>query len=116
MSSSPGQNRQVIEPLRQRAAKALMLVPISLYRLTLSPLVGANCRHLPTCSDYAREAIETNGAWRGGWLTLARLCRCHPWGSEGFDPVPDIRDEHHPFAPWHYGRWRMPGDRTVKSG
>ena len=59
--------------LGQRAAKALLLAPIMAYRYTFSPLVGANCRHLPTCSDYAREAIETNGAWKGGWLTLARL-------------------------------------------
>jgi hypothetical protein len=102
--------------LLARAAKAPLLGAIALYRLTLSSLAGANCRHLPTCSDYAREAIETNGAWRGGWLTLARLCRCHPWGSEGFDPVPDIRAEHHPLAPWRYGRWTMPRDRTVKSG
>ena len=73
-------------------ARAPFLAAIALYRVTLSPLIGANCRHLPTCSDYAREAIETNGAWKGGWLTLARLCRCHPWGSHGFDPAPDLID------------------------
>ncbi len=88
-------------------AKALLLAPIMAYRYTLSPLVGANCRHLPTCSDYAREAIERNGAWKGGWLTLARLCRCHPWGSHGFDPVPDLTHEQHRLAPWRYGRWRL---------
>ena len=90
-----------------RVAKAPLLGAIALYRVTLSPLVGANCRHLPTCSDYAREAIDTNGAWKGGWLTLSRLCRCHPRGSHGFDPVPDLRDEHHHFAPWRYGRWTV---------
>jgi putative membrane protein insertion efficiency factor len=95
------------ETLGQRAAKALMLAPIMAYRYSFSALVGAHCRHLPTCSDYAREAIDTNGAWRGGWLTLARLCRCHPWGSEGLDPVPDLRHERHLFAPWRYGRWRL---------
>ena len=99
--------------LMSQFAKALMLAPISLYRMTLSPLVGVNCRHLPTCSDYAREAVETNGAWRGGWLTLARLCRCHPWGSHGLDPVPDLRGEHHPLAPWRYGRWRGPSEKSV---
>jgi uncharacterized protein len=93
-------------PLGSRIAKALMLAPIVAYRWILSPLLGVNCRHLPSCSDYAREAIDTNGAWKGGWLALSRLCRCHPWGSHGFDPVPDLRDEHHPFAPWRYGRWR----------
>jgi putative membrane protein insertion efficiency factor len=91
-----------------RIAKAAMLAPIALYRLTLSPLIGAHCRHLPSCSDYARGAIELNGAWRGGWLTLARLCRCHPWGSHGYDPVPDLRGERHRCAPWRYGRWRGP--------
>jgi putative membrane protein insertion efficiency factor len=97
--------------LGTRFAKAIMLAPIAAYRWTIAPLLGVNCRHLPTCSDYAREAIEINGAWKGGWLTLARLCRCHPWGSHGLDPVPDLKGEHHTFAPWRYGRWRInPGD------
>jgi putative membrane protein insertion efficiency factor len=103
-------------PLGSRIAKAMLLGPIALYRLTLSPLIGVNCRHMPSCSDYAREAIGTNGAWKGSWLALARLCRCHPWGSHGFDPVPDLASEHHPFAPWRYGRWRGPRDNEVKSG
>jgi putative membrane protein insertion efficiency factor len=93
--------------LSRRMAKAVMLTPILAYRYTLSPLVGAPCRHLPTCSDYAREAIEKNGAWKGGWLAFARLCRCQPLGSHGLDPVPDVRQERHPFAPWRYGRWRL---------
>jgi putative membrane protein insertion efficiency factor len=104
------------EPLSARIARKMMLVPIALYRWTLSPLLGVNCRYLPSCADYAREAIETNGAWRGGWLALARLCRCHSWGSHGFDPVPDVRAEHHPLAPWRYGRWTGPRDSKVKSG
>ncbi|ODR94576.1 membrane protein insertion efficiency factor [Methyloceanibacter stevinii] len=91
----------------RQIAKAVMLAPIMAYRYTFSALVGAHCRHLPTCSDYAREAIDLNGAWIGGWLTLARLCRCNPWGSHGHDPVPDIRAERHPFAPWRYGRWHL---------
>jgi hypothetical protein len=95
-------------PLGGRVAKGLLLAPIALYRLTVSPLLGVNCRHLPSCSDYAREAIERNGAWKGSWLTLARLCRCHPWGSHGHDPVPDLSEEHHPVTPWRYGRWRLP--------
>jgi uncharacterized protein len=71
-----------------------------------SPSNRTGARHQPTCSEYALEAIDTNGAWRGFWLVLSRLSRCHPWGSRGHDPVPDIRAEHHPFAPWRYGRWR----------
>ena len=91
----------------KRLASAPLLASIFIYRWTISPLLGVNCRYLPTCSDYAREAIETNGAWKGGWLTLARMCRCHPLGSHGFDPVPDLRQERHLFAPWRYGRWRL---------
>src|SRR5712691_9960811 len=61
---------------------------IWIYRHTLSPLVGYNCRHLPTCSVYADEAIERFGLWGGGWMTLARLLRCQPWGTSGIDNVP----------------------------
>lgn len=58
------------------------------YRLVLSPLIGPRCRYLPTCSEYALEALAVHGAWRGGWLALRRLLRCHPWGGSGLDPVP----------------------------
>ena len=91
--------------LAARLARAALKLPIHLYRYVISPLIGPRCRHLPTCSQYALEAIDKNGAWKGGWLTLSRLLRCHPWGTDGFDPVPDIRGERHPFAPWRYGRW-----------
>lgn len=49
------------------------------------------CRHIPSCSVYGREAVQTHGGIRGSWLILRRLGRCHPWGTEGFDPVPDRR-------------------------
>lgn len=58
------------------------------YRWTLSPFVGWHCRFQPTCSAYALEALERHGAIVGGWLTLRRLLRCHPWGGWGYDPVP----------------------------
>ena len=90
--------------------KTVLLGLLRAYQYALRPLLGANCRFYPSCSDYAREAIETNGAWKGAWLTLARLCRCHPWGSHGFDPVPDLKGVLHPFAPWRYGRWRINSD------
>jgi putative membrane protein insertion efficiency factor len=61
---------------------------IWLYRHTVSVLIGRQCRFLPTCSDYADEALRRHGAWRGGWLALKRIARCHPWGGSGFDPVP----------------------------
>jgi putative membrane protein insertion efficiency factor len=89
-----------------RAARAIVKAPVHAYRWTVKPWLGWECRHLPTCSEYALEAIDLNGAWRGGWLALARLSRCHPWGTSGYDPVPDIRQARHPLAPWRYGRWR----------
>jgi putative membrane protein insertion efficiency factor len=58
------------------------------YKLTLSPWFGRQCRFLPTCSDYAEEALIAHGPIKGGALTVRRLCRCHPWGGSGFDPVP----------------------------
>ena len=67
--------------------KALMLGTIRLYQLTLSPWVGRECRYLPTCSNYAIEAIKLHGAVKGGWLMLMRLARCHPLGGRGYDPV-----------------------------
>jgi putative membrane protein insertion efficiency factor len=99
--------------LLRQTAKVAASTPIHVYRWTLKPLLGLECRHLPTCSEYALEAIERNGAWRGGWLTAARLCRCHPWGTHGFDPVPELGERHHPLAPWRYGVWRWHG-RVVR--
>ena len=94
------------QSLGSRVAKALLKGPIYVYRYTFKPLVGWQCRHWPTCSEYALQAIELNGAWRGFWLTLSRFVRCGPGGTHGVDPVPDIRNSRHPFAPWRYGRWR----------
>lgn len=62
---------------------------IWLYRLTLGPLLGPRCRFLPTCSEYALEALERHGALRGSKLAAQRLFRCHPWGGAGYDPVPE---------------------------
>ena len=58
------------------------------YKLTLSPLIGRQCRFLPTCSDYAAEALVMHGPWKGARLAASRLCRCNPWGGSGYDPVP----------------------------
>ncbi|HUG98914.1 MAG TPA: membrane protein insertion efficiency factor YidD [Gammaproteobacteria bacterium] len=61
------------------------------YQLLLSPLLGNNCRFHPTCSEFAVEAIRTQGFARGLWLALRRIGRCHPWGGAGHDPVPPRR-------------------------
>jgi putative membrane protein insertion efficiency factor len=66
----------------------VLLALIRLYQLTLSALIGRHCRHLPSCSAYAAEAIMRHGAWAGFWLALFRVGRCHPWGTHGFEPVP----------------------------
>lgn len=99
-----------------RAAAFALKVPVHIYRWTFKPLVGWRCRHLPTCSDYALEAIDRNGAWRGGWLTLSRLTRCRPGGTSGYDPVPDICCERHRLAPWRYGRWTGRHMKPVEAG
>lgn len=92
-----------------RLPRLLLKAPVHIYRWTLRPLVGWRCRHMPTCSEYALEAIEKNGAWKGGWLTLARLVRCRPGGSSGYDPVPDLTTVREPlWRAWAYGRWRGP--------
>lgn len=70
--------------------KTILLGTIRLYQLTLSALIGRRCRYLPTCSEYASDAIRRHGAGRGLALGVARACRCHPWGRSGFDPVPEI--------------------------
>ena len=69
-------------------AAHILALPVRAYRLILSPWVGHNCRYYPTCSAYALEALRVHGAIRGGWLTLRRIARCHPWGGSGLDPVP----------------------------
>jgi uncharacterized protein len=81
------------------------------YRLTLSPLIGFHCRHLPTCSQYSDEALERFGLWAGGWMTLARLLRCQPWGTAGLDFVPTaLPAGARWYLPWRYGRWRSVND------
>ena len=67
---------------------------VALYRLAISPWLGNNCRFEPSCSAYAMEALRVHGAFRGTWLTLQRIGRCHPWGGSGYDPVPG--KEHDP--------------------
>jgi len=68
--------------------KTIFLALIRAYQYALRPMLGSNCRFYPSCSDYAREAIERHGALRGLWLAVRRVARCHPYHPGGFDPVP----------------------------
>ncbi len=68
--------------------KTIFLALIRAYQYLLRPMLGSNCRFYPSCSDYAREAIEKHGALRGLWLAVRRVSRCHPYHPGGFDPVP----------------------------
>jgi putative membrane protein insertion efficiency factor len=58
------------------------------YQLFVSPILAPSCRYYPSCSNYAAEAVAEHGPWRGAWLAMRRLLRCHPWGGSGYDPVP----------------------------
>jgi uncharacterized protein len=101
---------------RKGIAVAFARALIAGYRLTLSPLIGYNCRHLPTCSQYADEAIARHGFWAGGWMTLARLLRCQPLGTSGLDFVPMMPPEQARwYLPWQYGRWRGVNDHPNES-
>jgi putative membrane protein insertion efficiency factor len=75
----------------QRLSVLVLQVLIRVYQLLLSPLLPPSCRYLPSCSDYAVEAIGRHGAIVGVGLAARRLVRCHPWGSSGYDPVPEPR-------------------------
>ena len=68
--------------------KALLLGLIAVYRYAISPMLGRKCRFMPSCSEYASEAIHRHGSVRGSWLALRRVLRCHPWNPGGYDPVP----------------------------
>ncbi len=66
----------------------IFIIPIKLYQILLSPLLGQSCRYFPTCSQYTIEAIDKYGPIKGIWLGAKRISRCHPWGGSGHDPVP----------------------------
>lgn len=72
----------------KRVLSFVLLLPIYFYRLCISPLTPPSCRFTPTCSAYAIEAIKKHGPFKGLYLTVRRILRCHPWGGSGYDPVP----------------------------
>ncbi len=80
------------ESMVRRGFRHLLMSLVRGYQLLLSPFLGGRCRHLPSCSAYALEALQRHGPVRGSWLTVKRLGRCHPWGTSGYDPVPSPVD------------------------
>ena len=89
----PDQQRPAPHPLpgyreRQKtAASRALIFLVLLYRATLGRLLGGHCRYVPSCSQYAIDAVTKYGAWRGSWRAAKRVCRCHPWGGGGYDPA-----------------------------
>ena len=71
-----------------RLLSFVLVIPIKVYQILISPLIGPNCRYHPTCSQYSIEAINKHGPFKGTWLAIKRISSCHPWGGSGHDPVP----------------------------
>jgi len=70
-----------------------LLIIIRGYQLIISPLLGSNCRFMPTCSEYAMESLRSHGLIKGSYLTIKRIGKCHPWGGHGYDPIPTKKVE-----------------------
>lgn len=79
--------RRLLNGCKRAAAFPLILL-VKIYQYCISPFTPPSCRFTPTCSQYAVEALRKYGPIKGGWLTIKRLSRCHPWGGSGYDPVP----------------------------
>jgi hypothetical protein len=98
---------------QSKPVASLLRLPVQGYGYTLSSLMGRTCRHLPTCSEYMDEALRRHGAWAGGWIGFARLCRCRPGpgGTSGLDVVSEkLREDGRWYRPWKYGNWRSVRD------
>ncbi len=95
-------------PLYARLTRGVAHILIRSYQLTLSSIMGRQCRYLPTCSEYTDEAIQRHGLWAGGWMGFARICRCRPGGASGYDPVPERGARGKPYFPWRYADWKGP--------
>jgi hypothetical protein len=93
---------QRFNPLTQLALALLWLYQHSLSVVFYT--LGVRCRYAPSCSEYSKQAYKKHGFWRGSWLTLSRLSRCHPLGGHGVDPVPEKLAKH-TWQPWKYGDW-----------
>lgn len=101
----PTDSRNFSGPWPKTPGRVLGVTLVRFYQLTLSGFIGNSCRHFPTCSEYAYEAIARHGLWRGGWLSLFRIVRCGPGGTHGVDLVPDRLARGMAAAPWRL--WRV---------
>lgn len=101
--TSGARGRNYDGPFRKTPGRLFGMAVVRFYQLTLSGFIGNTCRHLPTCSEFAYEAIARHGLWGGGWMAFFRVIRCGPGGTHGFDPVPEAPPEGaHWFTPWRY--------------
>ena len=66
----------------------IFIIPVKIYQFAISPFLPNSCRHIPSCSQYTIEALRIHGIFRGTWLSINRILRCNPYGTEGYDPVP----------------------------
>ncbi|MCF4165848.1 membrane protein insertion efficiency factor YidD [Zavarzinia compransoris] len=82
-----------------RLLARILSLPVLVWRYLISPAMPPACRYMPSCSEYALEALRVHGPVRGSTLTVRRLCRCHPWGGHGYDPVPPRRSPGHSPSP-----------------
>ena len=108
-SKAGGRGRNYDGPYKKTPGRLSGMALIRLYQLTLSGFIGNSCRHLPTCSEFAYEAIARHGLWCGGWMGFFRVIRCGPGGTHGYDPVPGgLPSGLGRLLPWkyiHYQRW-----------
>jgi putative membrane protein insertion efficiency factor len=90
----------------QRLPRIIGIFAVRAYRLSLSALLGRQCRYLPTCSEYTETAIGRFGLWPGIWMGFARIQRCGPNGASGYDPAPEaLPADAAWYVPWRYGYW-----------
>ena len=105
-----GRGRNFAGPWRKTPGRLSPSAAVRLYQLTLSGFIGNSCRHMPTCSEYAYEAIARHGLWSGGWMGLFRVMRCGPGGTHGIDNVPERLEPRYvcylPWRIWQVGKKR----------
>jgi putative membrane protein insertion efficiency factor len=115
--SSLRRSRNFPGPWRRTPGRLFGTSFVRLYQLTLSGFIGNSCRHFPTCSEYAYEAIARHGLWAGGWMGLFRVARCGPGGTHGVDLVPDtLPRDFHWWTPWRFRRVGLKAGGGCRSG